>query len=51
MERVMEKKPVTEKKTPEYFRQDERGQRQPADKEQAAQEGEPQSPGQPAGGE
>jgi hypothetical protein len=45
----METKP-TEKKKPEDFRLDERGQTQPANKEQA-QKGEPQSPGQPAGGE
>ena len=49
-ESAMEKKPVTRKKKPEDFVQDERGQTQPADKEQA-QSGEPQSPGQPAGGE
>ncbi|HLQ90409.1 MAG TPA: hypothetical protein VK148_10265 [Xanthobacteraceae bacterium] len=46
----MEKKPVAGKKKPEDFERDERGQTQPADKEQAQKE-EPQSPGQPAGGE
>jgi len=50
MEKVMEKKPVAGKKKPEDFGRDERGQTQPADKEQAQKE-EPQSPGQPAGGE
>jgi len=50
MESAMEKKPVKRKDKPEDFAHDERNQTQPADKEQA-QQSEPPSPGQPAGGE
>jgi hypothetical protein len=46
----MEEKSARGKKKPEDFKQDQRDQAQPADKEQA-QKGGPQSPGQPAGGE
>jgi len=46
----MEEKSARGKKKPEDFKQDQRDQTQPADKEQA-QKGGPQSPGQPAGGE
>ena len=46
----MKEKPAAEKKKPEDFKQDERGQTQPANREQAQGE-EHQSPVQPAGGE
>jgi hypothetical protein len=50
MESAMKEKPATEKKKLDDFKQAERGLTQPANREQAQGE-EPQSPGQPAGGE